>query len=114
MIRCLKVALLILFLLVGCNVAAKNQDDSKPVKIRKLVRGGDGIYRIPEDQNSAKRKAEEARKLALEAKELHESKDLNKKTSWNWNYISVYYFFFLIGLIVYIFSKDKSNEQNNF
>jgi hypothetical protein len=117
MIRCLKVALLILFLLVGCNVAAKNQDDSKPVKIRKLVRGKDGIYRVPQNSESDARKAAEAaRESALQAKKEFESRqkdDKVEKFKFNFNYISLYYFTFLMGLMVYIFIKDKKNERNS-
>lgn len=108
---------MILILLVGCSATAANQDHSTPVKIRKLVRGKDGIYRVPQGSEfDARKAAEAARELALQAKKEFESRQKDgkvEKFKFNLNYISLYYFTFLMGLMVYIFIKDKKNERNS-
>lgn len=120
----LKLILISLFLVSGCEVIAKNQDDSKPVKIKSLTRGKDGIYRVPRSKKqqkeeeaervlAAKAAADLARQQALQAKADYESRKKIKisepvKGSFsNWSYTCLYYFTFLAGLGVYIFNKGK-------
>ena len=44
--RALICVILSVFIFAGC-ATGRNQDDSKPVKIKNLKRDSDGIYRVP-------------------------------------------------------------------
>ena len=82
--RTLICVILSVFIFAGCTTG-KNQDDSKPVKIKNLKRDSDGIYRVPkakpiklkqekviEEKLDIKRLAESAREVALAAKKKYE------------------------------------------
>jgi hypothetical protein len=82
--RTLICVILSVFIFAGCTTG-KNQDDSKPVKIKNLKRDSDGIYRVPkakpiklkqekviEEKLDIKRIAESAREVALAAKKKYE------------------------------------------
>lgn len=82
--RALICVILSFFIFAGCATVT-NQDDSKPVKIKNLKRGSDGIYRVPkakpikpkkekvkEEDLDIKRLAELAKEDALAAKKDYE------------------------------------------
>lgn len=124
----IRFVLLFCVLFSGCRSFGDNQDDSKPVKIRYLKRGKDGIYRIPraepiklkkeeviEEELDAKKLAEKARQEALKAKEAYEERRYEKKYitnnfNVNWNLISLYYFTFISVCIVYLILKFRKEK----
>tara|TARA_R110002167_G_scaffold292885_1_gene497529 strand:- start:1603 stop:1989 length:387 start_codon:yes stop_codon:yes gene_type:complete len=84
--RTLICVILSVFIFAGC-ATGRNQDDSKPVKIKNLKRDSDGIYRVPkakpiklkqekviEEKLDIKRLAESAREVALAAKKKYEQR----------------------------------------
>lgn len=90
--RILICVILSFFIFAGC-VSVANQDDSKPVKIKNLKRGSDGIYRVPkakpispkkekviEEKLDVKRLAELAREDALAAKKDYEQRSSSVNT----------------------------------
>lgn len=107
-----KLTFLLFLLFVGCQTqVAKNQDDSKHVKVRELKRGKDGVYRLPNSKiEKARLAAENARKLALQAKKDYENRksdDIQSVTKFNYKNIFIYYSVALTIFTAFLIYRNK-------